>query len=252
MNKAIKTGGIVLGIILAAALIIFIFFPGLPVYVTAKSKYKDVNRTVPDFETAEVPADFKSYSLKGVSFKVPADWEGNSPFVDGTVTSYRSPDEKGRISVIKNDRASYDLIQNSEYKQEFGYWEGYRYSEDDYRHFFDKLGCEYPDLWFEEWFVWLHRDGFTAKDCLKLRGKDMKVFKELAAGKSSCFKLEEPWRLDGDDFYGYVGISSMGKGSRLWNFCIVPNGCGDTYYNVMVKCEDETTARQIISSVRLK
>ncbi len=45
MNKAVRIGAIVLGAILAAALVIFIFFPGLPTYAYVKFKYKNIDKT---------------------------------------------------------------------------------------------------------------------------------------------------------------------------------------------------------------
>ena len=252
MRKAIKISSIVLGALLAAVLVIFIFFPGLPTYIRIKHKYSEINSTVPEFTKSEVPASFKGYSLKGVNFKVPADWKGKSAYEGGDVTSYRSPDEKSTISVIKHGKASYDLLHSSE-STIYDEWT-WEHSEEELRHFFDKMGCDYPDLWFDMWLIWLLRDGFTARDCLKLRGTDMDVFRELAEEKEEAFKLEDSWKISGEGFSGYIGhMTSAGyAGKGIWNFYISPDGSEDTYYDVMIKCPDETTARQLISSVTLK
>ncbi len=253
MKKPLAIGGAVLGVLLAAALVIFIFFPGLPTYITAKHKYKDINRTVPDFVREEVPDSFKQHTLRDVAVSLPSDWKAHSAIEGIEPGSYRSTDEDSMILVTKHDRASYDLISSSEYLSDLNVWESYDYSEDDYRHFFDKLGCEYPDLWFYEWMIWLQRDGYTAKDCIRLRGKDLKVFRELAAEKSECFELERSWRFGGEDFYGYIGqLTGMGYDGKLWTCAMVPYGSEDTYYAVSLRCSDEAAARQILSSIHLK
>lgn len=252
MKKTIKIGSFVLGAIFIAVAVVYFFFPGLPTYIEISRKYSEINRTVPEFERSEVPADFREYSLKGVKFRVPADWKGKSAVKGGNVTSYRSPDEKSSISVIKHDKATYDLLHSSE-STVYDTWD-YDHTRREIKGFFDDLGCDYPDLWFDMWLIWLMRDGFTAKDCLKLRDTDMDIFRELAEEKEKVFELEDSWKISGEGFFGYIGhmISAGYVGKGIWNFYISPDGSEDTYYDVMIKCPDEAVARQIISSVALK
>ena len=71
MNEAVRIGAIVLGAILAAALVIFIFFPGLPTYAYVKFKYKNIDKTAGRFETAAVSDDYAEHTINGVSLKAP-------------------------------------------------------------------------------------------------------------------------------------------------------------------------------------
>ena len=114
MNRPIKIGAAVLGALLIAALVIFIFFPGLPTYMSVKHKYKEIDRTVPEFVRSDVPDSYEEYTLRGVTFRVPADWKGKSAIDGGNITSYRSPDEKSTISVLKSDKATHDLLHSGE------------------------------------------------------------------------------------------------------------------------------------------
>ena len=224
MKKIFTIGGAVLGTILAAALVIFIFFPGLPTYIIVKHKYDHIDELVPEFEKSAV--------------------EG------AEAGTYRSKDDS-HIGVMLSSYKSYDDILGS--VEDYDPWNTYEYEEEDYRHFLKAIGVEPPQYGFAYRILWYIRDHITAKDCIKLRGTDKKVFSELAAVKEESINTERLWKTEGNDFSAYIGqelYSSFKDG--YWSITLYPNESDDEYYHVFIKCPDETTARQIISSIELE
>ena len=250
MNKAIKTGAAVLGVLLAAALVVFIFFPGLPTYIKVRREFDDIDRHVPEFTKLEVPSDFVKHSKKNVEFSTPAGWSATTEVEGYEPSSYRS-DDKSMILVTVYDQGYYDILDNNTVDG-LDPWSAYDHSEEEFRHFFDKLGLDYPDKWLSTWLIWLARDGFTSKDCLKLRGTDLSVFEELADIKEGSGDVENYWKLSGIGEAAYIGqVKGFGYDGGIWTYSILPENSEDMVL-VTVKCSDETVAKQIISSVRLK
>ena len=249
MKKALIISGAVLGFLLAAALVIFIFFPGLPTYLKVKHKYDNIDSHVPEFPRTEIPADFMTHTIRGVTFSAPSDWESHS-VIPGFNSSYRAADEKSMIMAIRFDQSYYDILygENIEYDP----WEGYDHSEEEYRSFFSKIESDLPEKWLNTLMIWLARDGFTAKDCLKLRGTDLDVFEELAEIKENSQNVENSWKTSGEGFSAYIGqVTSYGYDGGIWTYTVIPDDSKDIIV-VTLKCADETTAKQIISSIELE
>ncbi|SHM15801.1 hypothetical protein [Ruminococcus flavefaciens] len=246
MKKALTIGGAVLGFLLISALVIFIFFPGLPTYIKVKHKYKHIDEKVPVFEAVSAGADFKEYTIKGVKLKAPGDWElkesGN-----GIASSSLNASLFLEALNYEDYYASYD--------SELGYdpWTSYNYTEDDYKHFFNTLGIKTNPYDLSDNILWYIRDSFTAKDCLKLRSKDRKVFAELAESKEAAYQEEKMWKIKNDSYTGYVGqFFAYGYTGNMWTFTFFPVGDEVNKYSIMMKCPDETIAKQIISSIELE
>jgi hypothetical protein len=55
MKKPLIIGGTILGFLLAAAMVIFIFFPGLPTYLKVKHKYDHIDEHVPNLKRLMSP-----------------------------------------------------------------------------------------------------------------------------------------------------------------------------------------------------
>ncbi|MCR4795939.1 MAG: hypothetical protein K5898_12390 [Ruminococcus sp.] len=240
MKKALTIGGAVLGFLLISALVIFIFFPGLPTYIKVKHKYKHIDETVAEFEAIS-PAAAKTFTKNGVTIKTPDGWvkkEAGSGIIDPTnnYTMLISHD-----NYIEDNYSGYDP------------WQGYKYKEEDYKHFFDSIGVKTNQYDLADNMVWYIRDSFTSKDCLKLRGKDRKVFKELAESKEAAYQEEKMWKIKNDSYTGYVGqFFAYGYTGNMWTFTFFPDGDEVNKYSIMMKCADETVAKQIISSIELE
>lgn len=252
MKKTLTIGSAVLGGLLAAALVIFIFFPGLPTYLKVKLKYEHIDDRIPVFKTVSAGADVGSFALNGVKLKAPADWEPNT-----TGHGLKSSRDKSSLLVIKNNYQSQEEVLSdlealgSEYN--YDPWSVYKYTEEDYRHFYKTIGIEPPTYGLNTRMLWYMRDDVTEKDCLKLRGKDRKVFLEVAESKEESVKVENMWKIKGSGFLAYVGqIMYTGFDGNIWTVNIFPDGNENEYYTATVKCSDEAMTKQIISSIELE
>ncbi|MCR5600433.1 MAG: hypothetical protein K6G33_06825 [Ruminococcus sp.] len=261
MKKTLTIGGTVLGFLLISALVISVFFPGLPTYLKVKHRYDHIDDLVPEFEKSEVPSDFASHSLKGVSFRIPADWEGSSPIKGGEASSYKSGKEY-RIFVLTADYKElakldeeYKNMLSDQYDKSDLYdpWEYYKFKEADYRHFYKTIGVDLPQYGLSSTMVFYTRNCLTAKKCLKLRGKDKDVFLDLAQTKEEAVGIEKMWKTKISGFNTYIGQEvSPGYNGNLWVATIFSDNTPDKVYTVTLNCPDETMAKQIISSVELE
>ena len=212
------------------------------------------------FESVDIPSDFVSHSLKGVSFRIPSDWEAHSAIKGAEPGSYRSDDKSSIVVISYNYKEEaereeeYKELLGDEYDEnKYDLWEAYKYKEADYRHFYKSIGTELPQYGLPTRLFWYIREGFTAKDCLKLRGKDKDVFLELAQNKEEATEMENLAKIKGSDFSEYVGqIMYDGYDGNFWNVTLFPESDENQYYMVMVKCPDETIAKQIVSSIELE
>ena len=247
MKKAMKISGIILGIILIIALVIFIFCPGIFTYIKVKHKYKNIDRTIGKFETVDIPDTFKSYDLNGISLKAPDDYKKTK-----TSHGLRSPDEKITIMILQWDMAETEALLN-EYGHDVDQWEHYEYEESDYRSFFKAVDDKYPVNYdASSDILWFIKDRLNAEMCLKLRSKDRKVFLEFADIKENAWAIENAWKMSGDGFTAYVSedISDMYSDS-FWAVTIYPDSGGSEHYFAVIKGAGEETSKQIISSMRI-
>ena len=255
MKKILIVTGTILGVLASAVLIIFIFFPGLPTYFKVKHEYEYINETIPAFISTDISSGFESHALRGLRFKVPDDWEAHSSVEGLEPSSYRSKD--GAVIFVKHG----DYIDDEKTLKEsletlgdeYDPWSGFEYKEEDYRHMFASIGTELPQYSLSTRIVWYIRDGFTAKDCIRLRGMDRKVFLELAQSKDESVGMENMWKIKGEGFSGYVGnITGLGYNGDLWTVNVFPDGKENDYFFTTIKCSDEAMEKQIISSIELE
>lgn len=261
MKKPIIIGGCVLGFLITAALIIFIFFPGLPTYLKVKHKYDHIDELVPEFKKTDVPSDYVSRTLDGVKFSIPSYWVGESA-IDGYEASSYISGEDSRIFVLDTDYKMYAELQDEyknilgdEYNEDDIYdpWKSFKYKEADYRHFYKEIGVDLPQYGLAYTMVFNNRDSFTAKDSLKLRGKDKDVFLALAEDKENAVGMENMWKTKGNGFTAYIGQEIYsGYDGNLWVVTIFPDNNKNAVYTVNLKCPDATEAKQIISSIELE
>jgi hypothetical protein len=232
MKKALKIGGIILGIILAALLIIFIFFPGLFTYIKVKSKYNNIDRCITEFKKVEVPDDFKTYTIGNLKISVPEDYKWNE---ENAVFS--SPSLEEAVSIIEyEDKDEEYSFQND------------NYNKSEFLHLFESIGKPVADdgmLTIQD--VWYCEQRISAKDCLKLRGRDKDVFCEIASSKDNMI---DTWRVCSfidDDYFAYLTYGDFaGKLENSYWIIYMPD------YNIFIMETNNTIAKQIISSIELK
>lgn len=249
MKKALKIGGIILGIILAALLIIFIFFPGLFTYIKVKVKYDNIDRGFTEFKKVEVPDDFKTYTRGNLKISVP---DGYKPKDIGYGFEYS--DGKTALAIIENDSLETDELMKG-YYEDYDAWEYYKYEEADYKHFFETIGGTFPTPYdASSDILWFVRDKLKAKDCLKLRGRDMDVFLELADSKEESWKTEKTWELAGENSFAYIGHGEANELIKFdfWTMNIFDQNDLSKYHYLLFKEDDTEVIKQIISSIELK
>lgn len=261
MKKALKITVAVLGVILVGVLALYLLFPGLPTYFKVKKDFPSIDRRMETLEDMPVPESFKGFEVNGVYLEVP---EGAQLGERGNSINYN---DETLVLVTKNDSIEVDKTARelAETYEDMPYsenpFEYYLYEEEDYIHFFDSIDAEYPTIYNAKstMLIWFMRDGFTSKDCLKLRGKDIDVFLEFAEVKEENLKMETTYKVNGDNFTGMFsvfkpdGLSDIGGPdmSYLSTFYIYPDDDYSEYYCVMIKSTDTELKKQIASTVRL-
>jgi hypothetical protein len=264
MKKSIITGGIAAGLLLIAALVIYIFFPGILTYIDVKVNDPHINDVAEEFQKVDVPGSFNSFSAKGIKLSMPVGAEKNR--------SGSSVSKGEEISVLVMENDSY---KNFVHQQEMAEdpdldidvstdpWENFLYDEETYRHFYKSMKAQYPTEYDARTDVlWFIKDGFTAKDCLKLRGMDRKVFKEFADVKEESVAYEDAYKIKGDGFFAYVcrmkksidakSLDYEEKDSQFqWTYTLFPDDSTTKYYFIMISGENDEIKPQVISSIEL-
>ncbi len=254
MKKALKITLIsIISLIAVSALVIFVFFPGLPTYIKVKFKYDDIDRTITEFEKVYIPESFDAYNIEGVSVKVPFDFEPA-----GTGKQLKSSDGEGVVALIKNDsletKRLLEKYADSDLDIDTDPWKYYEYEKEDYEHYFSTIGEEFPnDYNASSDILWYIKGRLTAKDCLKLRGRDIDVFLELAESKKSSWDMENAWKISGEGFIAYVAENITGDyDENFWTVTIYPESSKTVNYFGIIRGADDNVTKQIISSISLQ
>lgn len=231
MKKVIKISGIILGIVLVAALAIFIFIPGIFTYHKVKKEYEYIDRTIGTFDgfDVDIPKDFVACTKDDITVMGPEDARYNSELLP-----FKSDDLIVMVSVL--DDETYGDAFFDKYS---------KYLKKDYLHFFKKLDIDPPQTSYEN--VKMLRN-LTSKDCLKLRGKDKKVFLEYAESKEISEKMEIISYYEKDGIKGFFCENPIKAkyGYALWLFH------NEKQYIVHAYSSDKETAMQILSTVKVE
>ncbi len=253
MKKVLKITGVILGVIVLAVLIVFIFFPGLPAYIKVKFTYDNIDRTITEFEKVYIPESFNAYNIEGVSVRVPFDYEPA-----GTGKQLKASDGEGVVAIIKHDsletKRLLEKYADSDSDIITDPWEYYAYEKEDYEHYFSTVGEEFPnDYNASSDILWYIKGRLTAKDCLKLRGRDMDVFLELAESKESSWDMENAWKISGEDFIAYAAENITGDYDvNFWTVTIYPESSKTVNYFCIIRGADDDVTKQILSSISLQ
>ena len=236
-----------IGVPLAALILVFfVIFPGIPAYVKVKLKYDHIDDTSEAFGLQTVPADFKAISTKGLAMRVPEGYE-----LSETGSALHNEEGKTVMAILGTALYNADL---SGYTEGYDPWENYRYGEKEYRSYFRAIGRDYIDpTGPDNQFLWYVRDEVKAKDCLKLRGDDLRVFMEIADSKDISYGMEDTWDIDGE---GFAAVAARGKDETVkvgdyWTITLYPDSAGGKNYLIIIRNIPDDTAKQIISSIKL-
>ncbi|NLT10248.1 MAG: hypothetical protein GXY08_12225 [Ruminococcus sp.] len=89
--------------------------------------------------------------------------------------------------------------------------------------------------------------------CLHLRSNDLLIYKEFAKNKNEAWNSEDTWKYKGDGFTCYVCHSFESPiNKEMWSCTIYPDYNPYRQISVWIKGTDDTTAKQIASSIKLK
>lgn len=231
MKKTLKIMGIISGIIIVAVLVLMICFPALPVYFRIKNNCPHINDTLSEYTdyNISVPEDFVQAEIKGLLISAPEGTRNNKsdiiPFRDG---------KNFMIMVSQSELSGYSFYDGeiTEYsKQEYGHF---------YRNFGDIPKSSVDDIKFLR--------NMNLKDCLKLRGTDIKIFEELAEAKESVSTVESVSTYESENISGILcDVDNGGKTGEYMNLMF---NYGGYEYIVTVIGDNPETVKQVISSVK--
>lgn len=236
MKKVLKITGVILGVLIIAVIVIAVFFPGLPTYISVKKNCPHIDETIGTYtdHDVEIPEDFIQTKADGVILRGPADALNDSQFVP-----FRKEDEL----VVMVMESEVDSEFYTDYTDE-----SLNYSPSDYRHFFKSLDVKMPETTYESMeFI----RNLTSKDCLKLRGTDRKVFEEYADGKEIVAEIETIYYYERDGLSGFY-CDFIGAGNEKYTHRknLMLND-GNKEWLISVFGNDAETVAQIISSIEI-
>ncbi len=229
MKKVLKITGLILGVIILAVLVTAILFPAIPTYFRVKKNCPNINDTVGVYTDSDisVPEDFIQAEIKGLIIKAPASTRNTEsdmiPFKDG---------KKFMVMVSQSELSDYDFYDTEN-----------KFSKQDYEHFYKKLNGSIPQNTVED--IKFLRN-MTLKECLKLRGTDIKIFEELAKHKEIVSDVETVSIYENNDISGLLCDVGYNEEKEFFNLMFNHNGYE---YIVTVIGEDSETVKQVISSV---
>lgn len=192
MKKILKITAIsLIALIAVSVLVIIVFFPGLPAYFKVKKEFPEIENKLAEFtefdsSTAEIPDNYVEVSHDGVTLM------GPSHALNTTTT--------GMVPFKSDDNLVVMIIKSEGNTAGYG-GEYDKYEKEDYEHFFESLDIDMPDSSYENrCFLY----NLQAKDCLKLRGKDLDVFMELAESKQIASKVETAYLYEENGNKGFI------------------------------------------------
>ncbi len=231
---------VLIGICLIGLIIIFIFFPGLDVYLYAKKNCPYINEQIQEYEyyDVEVPDSFVKVKAGDLYISGPAE---SIKYTTGSDSGIIFKNSKENLMVMYSSAPNDNI--------DFTYDIATKYNNDDHKHFFDSVGYDMP-VTNRDMKVFL-RDGLDLKKSLKLRGKDKKIFKEMADSLKLVSEIETLYHFEHNNAEGYICKVSSGKQRTMWNADIYTGNNGETETIIAITHNDVETVKQIIASIEL-
>ena len=196
-----------------------------------RAVYPGIDDSMSDYPYMDVtvPSDFVASTVHGITVKAPADCV--------------NPSESGSVP-FKNDKLTVMVMSSSD-DSSFKDDTPELFSDDDLKHFYDKLGREKPDTSVGD-IVFL-RDEFNAESCKGLHGKDLLVFNYMAFSKKTVVNVETPYYYHGKNFDGVV-CEVGGFTGKITNVMISNQDARYTA-TVFISCSDADLKHQIIAGI---
>ncbi|MDE7137583.1 MAG: hypothetical protein K2O29_03890 [Ruminococcus sp.] len=229
MKKILKITGLIIGIIILVIFVVVILFPALPTYLKVKKNCPHINDIVEVYTDNDISVskDFETYELKGLYISAPKGTYNKDsemiPFKDG---------KNFMVMVSQSELSDYNFYDVTN-----------KFSKQDYEHFYNKLNGSIPQNTVED--IKFLRN-MTLKDCLKLRGTDIKIFEELAESKEYVTDVENVSIYENNGVSGLLCDVKYNEEKEYLNLMF---NHGNYEYIVTVIGENSEAVRQVITSV---
>lgn len=234
MRKVKIIGTAVIAVLLAAAAVVLIWFPGLITCLRMKWKYDNIDRRMEEYQKQAVPEDYRQWTLNGITLSAPADYaakENSDRFLIGS---------DGKTAVFVSGGVTQSAL-------DAGYdpFEVYDFTETDLRRYFQTLGRPYRDP-ASNALLFYCKDVHSVWDGLKLRGTDRKVFAELCEVKDGGWGTEDSEKMTVPGGIAYISSGYLTNGGKT--VTLFPDDGGE-HRLVIVRETDLQKSRKIISSM---
>lgn len=243
---AISLGSIV-GVILLAALIIFLFFPGLPTYLYITNQYPDFSRlseSYPYSDTA-VPDSFVEFSADEITARIPAELYKKYPEETEGMKSnlYINDDESSSITFIYSGKTEFGEFSLTD--EESGI------TEEQIADLLQNMGKSYPESYYEFYHLIysLTMDDFNIHSHKHAIGfLAIPMLKEMLIPN-----YDNIYEFSTENGVGFVHQNNPTEDLPRYNFVVSlfdaenPDVC----YDIIISANDIEVAKQIIASIEL-
>ena len=253
MKRALKISASILGVIILAVLIVFIFFPGLPTYLYAKDKYEYISVVPKEYPYADVktPESFVETTVFGLTLSLPQELEqkySDSKSLEGI---YNDPSGESDTAVI--------FMDNDNLNKEFSLSDSIddstaedKMSVEKFNKAVEKLGLKAPENYYEFFnLVYtaslddfsIHKHGTSAAFLIIAEWKEMLYPSYI-----------EVYPFETDNAVGFIQLYGLpnekGKSYVMVVELYSKNNLNNSF-SAMVASDDFTTVQQIVNSAKL-
>ena len=251
MKKALKTLGIVLGVVLAIAIVLVLVFPGAYHYYNIKKTFTKINLTSSPYPYTDVavPDDWVELTANGITMKIPQDMFVKETTVDSVVIYLDGTDApthtKTAFIMDEYEWGEFSLYNENDPENE--------HTKEEYIEFFERVGLKYPESHLEMYqgFYDLSMEDFNIHSF-----KDATAFATIALMKEILVSdsFYEIYETEIDGCTAFIQMYKAEEDARIKNRCVVeiyPEGSPEISYSVIIGANDEDIFRQMIASVHL-
>lgn len=250
MKKALKTMGIVLGVVLAIAIVLVLVFPGAYHYYNVKKTCMKINLTSSPYPYTDVavPDDWVDLTANGITMKIPQDMFKKETsfdaqlYIDGTDDDTHT---KSAFIMEETEWGEFSLYNENDPEN--------KHTKEEYIEFFESVGLEYPESHCElyQGFYDLSMEDFNIHSY-----KDATAFATIALMKEILVSdsFYEIYETEIDGCTAFIQMYKAEEDARIKNRCVVeiyPEGSPEINYGVIIGANDEDIFRQMIASVHL-
>lgn len=250
MKKALKTMGIVLGVVLAIAIVLVLVFPGAYHYYNVKKTCLTINLTSSPYPYTDVavPEDWVELTANGITMKIPQDMFKKETsfdaqlYIDGTDDDTHT---KSAFIMEETEWGEFSLYNENDPEN--------KHTKEEYIEFFESVGLEYPESHCElyQGFYDLSMEDFNIHSF-----KDASAFATIALMKEILVSnsFSEVYETEIDGCTAFINMYKDKEDWKIKNKCVVEiyaEGSPEISYGVIIGANDEDIFRQMIASVHL-